>query len=179
MYSVFLLSKWNVSFVRFARFIYLTTPSTYLPTYLPSYLTNPRTNQVTNSMQQSPYWQTNSSSASQIPHFVLNWNVHCRVHNNLPIVHILRQIGPVHTPILFLHTLILSSHPHLGLPTVFFPSYFPTKTLYEPLLSPILAACLDHLILLVFITQTVFGDEYRSLSSSLCGFLYSPLPRPS
>ena len=72
-------------------------------------------------------------------------------------------------------TLILSSHLWLGLPSGLFPSGFPTKTLYTILLSPIHATCPAHLILLDFITQTVFGEQYRSLSSSLCSFLYSPV----
>jgi hypothetical protein len=32
-----------------------------------------------------------------------------------------------------------------------------------------------HLILLELITQTIFGEQYRSLSSSLCSFLHSPV----
>ena len=69
--------------------------------------------------------------------------------------------------------LILSSHLCLGLPSSLFPSSFPTKTLYTPLLAFVSATCPSNLILLNLISWTILGEEYSSLSSSLCHFLHS------
>ena len=55
--------------------------------------------------------------------------------------------------------LILSSHLLLGLPCGLFPSGFPTKTLYKPLLSPIRVTCPTHLILLDFIARTKLDEN--------------------
>ena len=71
--------------------------------------------------------------------------------------------------------LILSSLLRLGLPSGVFPSGFRAKTLYTLFLFPIRATCPTHLIRFDFITRRILGEEYRSLSSSLCSFLQSPV----
>ena len=67
------------------------------------------------------------------------------------------------------------SHLRLCLPSALFSSGFSTKIFYAALLSTTRATCPSHLILLDLISRTILGEQYRSLSSSLCSFLHSPV----
>ena len=93
----------------------------------------------------------------------------------LPPLPILSQLDPVHTPtshFLKIHlNIIPASSP--GSPKWSVPPVFPHQNPVYISLSSIRATCSAHLILLDFITRAIMGEEYRSLSSSLCSFLYS------
>ena len=129
-------------------------------------------------MEQSPSWEANRFSVSQeIPRILWDPKFHYRIYKWPPLVPILSQsIQSMFTkPTSWRSYLVLSSHLHMGLPSGPFPSGFPTRTLCTPLFSPLHDTCHTHLILLGFITRIVFGEEYRSLSSSLGCFLHSPV----
>jgi hypothetical protein len=77
-------------------------------------------------------------------------------------------------------TLILSFHLRLCLPIGFLTSDFRSKVLYAFLISLMCATCLTHLTFLKVIILTIFGEEYKTRSSSLQKFyptLRSKFPR--
>jgi hypothetical protein len=88
--------------------IYLLT---YLPTYLTTYLS---TYLLTNSMDQSSFWEANTSAGSQyIPHVSWASKFHCRVNNSMLLFRTESQINPVHA----LSKYFLKIHFNITLPS--------------------------------------------------------------
>ena len=74
---------------------------------------------------------------------------------------------------------VLFSYLHLLLPIGLYPSGFPKKNLYAPLLFPVRATYLSHLTDLVLITRLLFGERRGHKASHNAVFSSILLPRPS
>ena len=129
-------------------------------------------------MEQSPSWEINPFSASkEISCNVWNQNLHYHIYKCPPPVPILSQITSVNDS----SSHFLKMHLNIFLPSmpgsskwsfsVRLPHQNPVCT--SPLCHMCYVPCLSHSFL--FITRIIFGEEYRSLSSSLCSFLHSPV----
>jgi hypothetical protein len=127
-------------------------------------------------MEQSPSWETNWFSASQeIPCILWNLKVHYHIRKCPPPVPIQSQLNTFYTPIpkSWRSILILSSHLCWVFQVASLPQVFPPNPWIR--LSFRCATCTIHHFLLDFITRIIYGVQYRSLSSSICSFLHSPV----
>ena len=114
-------------------------------------------------------------SAKKFPTFYGNPKVYYRIHKCSPPVSILRRLCPVHTPT----SHFLEIHLNITLPsTPGSPKWSISLRLSHQ--NPVYTSPLTHTRYMLrpshsspFITRTIFGEQYKSLSSSLCSFLHS------
>ena len=126
----------------------------------------------------SPSRDAGSSSANQeISHILQNRMIRYPFTraSHLPISSARSAQSTNSHPVPWRVILLLSSHLCLGIQGGLFLIDFPTKTLAAPLL-PTYVQFPAYLILLDFITQIMFHEEYRSWSLSSNSFLYFLLP---
>ena len=151
-------------------YVLITYSLTSLLTYLLTYLLNPWIRVLLGKL-------TGSQQVKKLPAFygtrrfitAFTRARHLSLSSSSPI----QSMSP--HPTTWRSILILSSNLSLCLPSGFSPSGYPTKTLCTPLLSPTRVTCSAHLIIFDLITRKIFGERYRSLSSSLCSVLHSPV----
>jgi len=123
-------------------------------------------------MGQSPSLEANRFSARQEIHRIVRIPKDSLPHSQVPGTCPLSWATSIH-PTPWRCILVLSFHLCMGLPSGLFPSGSPNK---NPVYTSTLPhTCPAHLILLSLISWTILGEEYRSLSSSLCNFLHSPV----
>ena len=123
-------------------------------------------------MKHSPSWEANRLSTSQeVPRILRNRRFITAFtsarHLSLSWASSIQSINP--HPNFRRFVLILSFNIRLGLPSGFYPSGFPTKSLYTPLLSPYVL----HAPPISFFS-ILSPEKYWVKSSSSCSFLHSP-----
>jgi hypothetical protein len=146
----------------------------YLITYLLTYLLTQSLTPLSRVLLEK---LTRFAAGQEILCILWNPNVHHRIHNSQPTVHILRQLDPVHTPTshflkIYLNIIHLSK-PGCSNWTLSF------RVSHQ---NPLHISPLPHTGYMnnpSYSSRQIFGEEYRSFSSTLFRFLHSLLPRPS
>jgi hypothetical protein len=156
-YMLLLVGKQVAEFTSlfFLCYIRSTTDLLNLLTYILTYLLISFLNLDTPCSRVHLEKLTGSQLVKNFPTFHETWRFITAFtsarHVSLIWPRIIQSIPP--HPTSWRSILILSPHLSLGLPSGIFPSGFPTKILYTPLLYPIRATCPSHLLLFDLITH--------------------------
>ena len=97
--------------------------------------------------------------------------VHYRIHNSQPFVPVLSKILKSTSYRIHFNLTLLRATPPKYSRTFTLPHQNPASIF----LLPIRATRPAHLILLDLITRIIFGEQYKSCSSSLCSLLQPPV----
>jgi len=124
-------------------------------------------------MEQRPGKANRFWTSQEIHHILWNQRAHYRIHKHPPPVPNLSQNNPFYFLEIYFNVIFSS--------TARFSKWSLSNRSHHRNLAyashvPKRATCLTLLILLDLITRsTILGEEYRSLSSSLCNFHHSPV----
>ena len=118
---------------------------------------------IAKSVEQSPSSEADSSLGSQkFPCSSWNPTVHYRIYKRPSLLRIFSHMNPLHAFSFYFFlksVIILSYYLHLGLSSATFPSGFPTKILYAPLLHTRHMSHPSNFF--DCITRIIFGDECK------------------